>query len=266
YGDEGLNQAMARVAPATRVTRADRAGASAAPVEERLTAGRVQPSKLTPAQAAALERFYSFFDPNVTGPPRWQRFRQLTDDLRSMGKAATDALMQVLSSTGNSSDERRTAATLLGDLAAAEAQPRLQAIPDKDSDVLLRRAAASGLRRLDLPETAPYFQAIMANPAEDRFVRMSAASGLAQLGQAQGVQGLAQIFDEANGDGRGRDMAFRAIRSLDDSRAVPFIRGLLLSHPQVRYRLHAINFLSAQGDRQAVASLQQVASSPTEQP
>src|SRR5207248_6924450 len=114
-------------------------------------------------------------------------------------------------------------------LGAPGALASLQEVLEKDGDVLLRRAAASGLRRLQTPESAPYMEALMSNPAEDRFVRMSAASGLAQLGRTQGVAGLSQIFDESNGDGRGRDMAFRAIRSLDDERAVPFMRRLVTS-------------------------------------
>ena len=63
---------------------------------------------------------------------------------------------------------------------------------------------------------------ILANPNEDRFVRLSAAYGLAEAGQPQGVAGLTQIFVESTADGRGRDMAFRALAALDDTRALPF--------------------------------------------
>ena len=109
-------------------------------------------------------------------------------------------------------------------------------------------------------------QTLLANPAEDRFVRMSAAYGLAQLGNPQGVNGLVAIFEESNGDGRGREMAFRALTSLDDDRSLPFMRSLVTSGAEPGYRLQAIRFLTAMGDRQAVAALQQVAQSPIEQP
>ncbi|PWU18274.1 MAG: hypothetical protein C5B48_14875 [Candidatus Rokuibacteriota bacterium] len=216
---------------------------------------------------AALDRFYRYLD-EVKGPGgagRWQRTRQVADDLRAMGDVGAEALLKVLSA-GTSTDERRAAAQLLGDLQAQRALPLLQDILDKDSDVLLRRAAASAMRRLQTPDSIPTMEGLMANAGEDRFVRMSAAYGLAQQGRPQGVTGLVQIFDESNADGRGRDMAFRALASLDDDRTLSFMRRLLTSGAEVSYRLQAIRYLTAQGDQQALGPLQQLMQSPTEQP
>jgi HEAT repeat protein len=220
-----------------------------------------------PTVDAALERFYRYLnDTNDSGRgSRWQRVRELADDMRAMGNAGAEALLRVLAD-GTSTEERRLAAQLAGELQVAQALPLLQNILDKDSDVLLRRAAALGLRRLESAEAAPVMQALLANPAEDRFVRMSAAIGLAQLGQGMGVAGLMQIFDESAADGRGRDMAFRALSSLNDERSLPFMRQLLTSNVDVSYRLQAIRFLAAQGDRQALMPLELLMQSPTEQP
>ncbi len=106
----------------------------------------------------------------------------------------------------------------------------------------------------------------MANPDEDRFVRLSAAFGLAQLGNAQGIVGLEHIFNEAAGDGRGRDMAFRAMNSLNDGRLLPFMRQIVTSNVELPYRLQAIRYVGLQGDGQALGALQQVMQSATEQP
>jgi HEAT repeat protein len=221
----------------------------------------------TPTVEAALDRFYRYLG-EISGPggqPRWQKVRELVADLRAMGDAGADALLRVLGS-GASSDARRAAAQLAGELQLPQAQPLLQDILANDSDVLLRRAAASALRRLDTPDTVPAMETLLANPAEDRFVRMSAAYGLAQQGNPQGVNGLMQIFEESNADGRGREMAFRALTSLEDDRSLPFMRSLITSNAEPTYRLQAIRFLTAQGDRQALGALQQVVQSPIEQP
>ncbi len=253
-----------------RPGRAEPGGASRAAGAQDDRASSARSGQVTAATAptveAALERFYSYLQEmsESRGAGRWQRMRELADELRGMGTAGADALMRVLAA-GTSSDERRAAAQLLGELGVPGALASLQTVLDKDSDVLLRRAAASGLRRLQAPESAPYLDALIANPGEDRFVRMSAASGLAQMGKPQGVAGLVQIFDESNGDGRGREMAFRALNSLNDERALPFMRRLATSDAEVTYRLQAIRFLSAQGDQQALPSLQQIMQSPTEQ-
>jgi hypothetical protein len=239
------------------------------PQGDRASPGRAGGPAVVPVPTvdAALERFYRYLnDTDDSGRgSRWQRVRELADDLRAMGNAGAEALLRVLAD-GTSTEERRLAAQLAGELQVAQALPLLQNILDKDSDVLLRRAAALGLRRLESAEAAPVMQALLANPAEDRFVRMSAAYGLAQLGQAQGVAGLMQIFDESAADGRGRDMAFRALSSLNDERSLPFMRQLLTSNADVSYRMQAIRFLAAQGDRQALVPLEFLMQSPTEQP
>ncbi len=217
--------------------------------------------------AGALERFYKYLEAtrDTNGPPRWREARELIEELRAMGPAAGQALMQVLSS-GNDSDERRAAARLLGQLKVAEALPMLREIVDKESDLLLRRAAASGLRQLQTPESIPVMERMLSQHGEDRFIRLSAAVGLAESGRAHGVTGLTQIFNEAAADGRGRELAFRALASLKDERPVPFMRQLLTAQVEPGYRLQAIRYLSAQGDQQSLASLHVLMNSPSEQP
>jgi HEAT repeat protein len=215
----------------------------------------------------ALDRFYKYVEA-LNGPDgreRWQRARALVDELRSMGPAAGQALMQVLAA-GNDSDERRTAARLLGQLQVAEALPLLRDIIDREDDVLLRRAAAAGLRQLQTPESVPVMERLLTNSGEDRMVRLSAAVGLAQSGRPLGVTGLTQIFDESTNDGRGRELAFRALAGLNDERPLPFMRQLVASQAEPGYRLQAIRYLTAQGDQQALGALQVVMRSPTEQP
>jgi len=215
----------------------------------------------------ALDRFYRYLGDasGATGPARWRQMRDLVADFKAMGDAGTQALARVLAS-GSSSEERRTAAQLLGEMQDPRALPLLQDVLDRDGDVLLRRTAAGALRRLESPDTIPVLNTLLANPTDDRFVRMSAAYGLAQMGQLQGVNGLMQIFDEANADGRGRDMAFRALNSLNDERSLPFMRQVAASAGELSYRLQAIKFLTAQGDQQSLPALQQIMQSPTEQP
>jgi HEAT repeat protein len=182
-----------------------------------------------------------------------------------MGDAGTEALGRILSG-GTTTDERRIAAELLGRLGDPRAVSMLQDVLDKDSDVLLRRAAAASMRRLAAPESAPYMEALLRNGGEDRYVRMSAAYGLAQLGKREGVSGLSMIFDEAHADGRGREQAFRALRSLNDERSLPFMRDVAASAAEPTYRLQAIRFLTAQADRQSLDALQRIMTSPSEQP
>jgi HEAT repeat protein len=181
-----------------------------------------------------------------------------------MGDVAGKALMQVLAA-GNDSDERRAAARLLGSLQVPQSLPLLKDILEKDDDLLLRRAAAAGLRQLQTPDSLPVLEHILANGAEDRFVRLSAAYGLAEAGRPLGVNGLAQIFYESAADGRGREMAFRSLASLNDERSVPFMRQVMASEAEPSYRLRAIQYLTAQGDRQALPTLQVLMKSPTEQ-
>jgi HEAT repeat protein len=139
-------------------------------------------------------------------------------------------------------------------------------IIERDDDVLMRRAAASGLRQLQTPESIPVMETMLGNLGEDRMVRLSAAVGLAESGRTVGVNGLAQIFNESSADGRGRELAFRALTSLNDDRPLPFMRQLVTSDAEPAYRLRAIRYLTAQGDSQALASLQVVMRSPSEQP
>src|SRR5947207_2303325 len=198
------------------------------------------------------------------GRKRWQRARELVEELRGMGDVAGSALMKVLAA-GNDSDERRAAARLLGSLQIPQSLPLLKDIIQNDDDVLLRRAAAVGLRQLQTPESIPVMEHILANAGDDRFVRLSAAYGLAESGRPLGVTGLAQIFQESTADGRGRDMAFRALTSLNDERPLPFMRQVVASEAEPSYRLRAIQYLTAQGDRQSLPTLQTLMQSPTEQ-
>jgi HEAT repeat protein len=215
----------------------------------------------------ALQRFYRYLEAvrESDGRQRWEQARDLLDDLRAMGPAGAQALMQVLAS-GSDSEERRAAARLLGTLQVPEALPLLRDIIDRDEDLMLRRAAASGLRQLQTPESIPVMERLVVNPAEDRLVRLSAAYGLAESGRPLGVSALAQIFEEASADGRGRALAFRALTALDDERPLPFMRQVVTSHAEPAYRLQAIRYLTAKGDRQALAALQVVMSAPNEQP
>jgi hypothetical protein len=80
-----------------------------------------------------------------------------------------------------------------------------------------------------------------------------------------GVNGLAQIFNESAADGRGRELAFRAMTNLNDDRPLPFMRQLITSDAEPAYRLRAIKYLTAQGDGQALGALQVVMRSPNEQ-
>ena len=182
-----------------------------------------------------------------------------------MGDAAGHALMHVLA-TGNDSEERRAAARLLGTLQIPESLPLLRQIIERDEDVLLRRAAAAGLRQLQTAESLPVMEHMLTNLTEDRLVRLSAAVGLAESGRTIGVNGLGQIFHESAADGRGRELAFRALTSLNDDRPLPFMRQLVASDAEPAYRLRAIRYVATQGDSQALASLQVVMRSPGEQP
>jgi len=199
-------------------------------------ASRPGSSGSSPSIEAALDRFYRYLEATkgTEGRERWQRARELVEELRGMGDVAGVALMKVLSA-GNDSDERRAAARLLGTLQVPQSLPLLKDIVEKDSDVLLRRAAAVGLRQLQTPESLPVLENILANGGDDRFVRLSAAYGLAESGRTVGVTGLAQIFQESSADGRGREMAFRALVSLNDERVLPFMRQVVASEAEPSY-------------------------------
>lgn len=216
---------------------------------------------------AALERFHKYVEA-MNGPDgreRWQQMREIVNELRGMGDAAGQALLQVLAS-GSDSDERRLAARLLGTLQVPGAVPLFRDIIEKDPDLLLRRAAASALRQVQTPEAVPLMERLVVNPNEDRYVRLSAATGLANSGRPLGVLGLTHIFEESMADGRGRDAAFRALTSLNDERPLPFLRQLVTAQVEPSFRLRAIRYLSTHGDRQALAALQVVMHSPNEQP
>jgi hypothetical protein len=245
------------VAPSTMVASTPSTGAAApgSPV-----------ARPAPTVEAALERFYRYLEA-TTGPEgreRGQRMREMVSELRGMGDAGVQALMHVLAS-GTDSDERRAAARLLGTLQAPQALPLLKDIIEKEDDILLRRAAAAGLRQLQTAESMPVMERMLGNAAEDRFVRLSAALGLAESGRPIGVTGLAHIFDESAADGRGREMAFRALVSLRDERPLPFMRQLVTAQAEPSYRLQAIRYLTTQGDRTALPALQIVANNPREQ-
>ena len=233
------------------------------------TASSSRTTTVTPAQVqAALDRFYRYLEAtndSTGGRDRWQRAREMVDEMRAMGPAAGQALMQVLAS-GADTDERRAAARLLGQLQVAQALPVLKGIVENDNDLLLRRAAAAGLRQLQTPESLPVLERILTQPSEDRFVRLSAAVGLVESNRPLGVAGLTTIFEESMADGRGRDMAFRALANLKDERSLPFMRQLAGSQAEPGYRLQAIRYLSAQGDQQALGTLQALAHAPSEQP
>jgi hypothetical protein len=252
--------------PARRGSAAPRQGGPAADgVSSRPESGGA--AGPAPTVEVAIDRFYQYLEAlnGADGRERWQRVRELTEQLRAMGDSGAQALMQVLAN-GSDSDERRAAARLLGTLQVPQALPLLQNIIEKEDDVLLRRAAAAGLRGLQTPESVPVMERLLANPGEDRFVRLSAAAGLAQSGRPLGVSGLTQIFEESTADGRGREMAFRALNSLNDERSLPFMRQLVTSQAEPAYRLQAIRYLTGQGDRQALGALQVLMQSPNEQP
>lgn len=220
-----------------------------------------------PTEEAALSRVSKYLEETEGLGERERRahMRALIRDLRAMGEPAVTALLQTLETAGDSR-ERRVAATVLGALRDVRALPALQAVVEREEDLMMRRAASYGLRLLQLPETAPVLTSLLANQQDDRFVRLHAAYGLAQLGEAQGVAGLVQIFDEAESDGRGRVLAFRSLMSLNDPAALPLMRQLAVSDADASYRVAAMRFLAAQGDQEALPLLQRVLESPREQP
>ena len=60
-------------------------------------------------------------------------------------------------------------------------------------------------------------------------------------------------------------MLFRSA-GLSDERSLPFMRDLVNWSAEPGYRLRAIHYVAAQGDRQALPSLRVVMQSPQEQP
>ena len=226
------------------------------------------PGAPTPSVQAALDRFYRYLEvmnDSSAGRDRWRQAREVLDELRAMGPAAGQALMHVLAA-GTDTDERRSAARLLGQLQVGAALPLFKDIIERENDVLLRRAAAAGLRQLQTPESVPVMERLVVNPSEDRFVRLSASVGLAESGRTLGVTGLTHIFDESTTDGRGRELAFRALANLKDERPLAFMRQVATSPVEPGYRLQAIRYLSTQRDEQALATLQVLMHAGNEQP
>jgi hypothetical protein len=256
-----VNESLARAAAADRARGGQGSGdPSTAKADSQAKPGA------PPTVQAVLDRFYRYLESTKTSErERWQKGRELVEDMRSMGDVAGQALMHVLTA-GTDTDERRVAARMLGALHVPQSLPLLRDIVENENDVLMRRAAAAGLRQLQTPDSLPVLERLFANGSEDRFVRLSAAQGLAEAGRPYGVAGLAQIFDEAAADGRGRDMAFRALSGLNDDRPLPFMRQVVASQAEPGYRLLAIRYLTAHADRQALPTLQTVMLSPSEQP
>ena len=259
--DRLVEESLARAAAPERTARGQRQGDSHAARSD--SEKRAAPP---PSVQNVLDRFYRYLEATKTSErERWQKGRELVDEMRGMGDVAGQALMHVLTA-GNDTDERRVAARMLGALHVPQSLPLLRDIVENEGDVLMRRAAAAGLRQLQTPDSLPVLERLLANPGDDRFVRLSAAQGLAESGRPFGVAGLAQIFEEAAADGRGRDMAFRALSGLNDERPLPFMRQVVASQAEPGYRLLAIRYLSAKNDRQALPTLQTVMQSPSEQP
>lgn len=249
-------------APGPAMARADQP--AGAPASDPTKAAKATTS---PSVQAALDRFYKYLEATAAGAgrERWREARDLVQELKAMGAPAGQALMQVLAA-GTDTDERRAAARLLGQLQVANAVPLLRDVIERDDDLLLRRAAASGLRQIQTPDSMPVLERLLAQPSEDRFVRLSAAAGLAEFGKPNGVTGLVHIFEESTADGRGREMAFRALSNLKDDRPLAFMRQLANSQAEPGYRLQAIRYLSSHGDQQALVSLHVLMNSPSEQP
>ena len=224
--------------------------------------------KLSPAtQETALVRLDQFFE-DIAGMRRRERRqhrRSLVEELREMGEPAAAALLQLLEE-GATMRERRWAMRLLGELRDPIALPALQNVLGEDEDVRMRRNAARNLRRLQMHESIPALEYALNNPQEDRFVRIQAARGLAELGEPQGVEGLLEIFAEAVDDGRARFRAFRALTSLNDATAMPLMRQLAASDSDVSYRIRAVRFLGRNGNQDDLSLLQQVLESQNEQP
>jgi HEAT repeat protein len=242
--------------------------AAAAPTEQASTAAAAKAVQATPATVqTAMDKFYRFMESmaGLSDRERFQKGRELVEELRALGPAGGQALMQILG-TAKDTDERRAAARMLGALQFGQAVPLLRDVIDKDSDLLLRRTAAWSLQRLQSPDAVPVMERLVSQPSEDRIIRLSAATGLAEAGKPLGVSALTHIFDEAAADGRGREGAFRALRNLKDEQSVPFMRQVIGSQVEPGYRLQAIRYLSEKGDKQALPQLQVIMSSPTEQP
>ena len=215
----------------------------------------------------ALTRLHQFFE-DIAGMrrrARRQHRRSLVEKLREMGEPAVTALLHLLEE-GATLREQRWAMRFLGALRDPLALPALRNVLDLDEDVKMRLNAAKSLRRLQMPESIPSLEFALNNPQEDRFVRIQAAQGLAQLGESQGFNGLLDIYAEAVDDGRARFSAFRALISLNDAAALPLMRQLAVSESDVSYRIKAVRFLGRNGNHEDFSLLQKVLESQNEQP
>lgn len=228
--------------------------------------GAEQPDPPAP-QEVVWERFYQYLETTagMSWGQRRRHERTLVADLQALGEPAVEALMQLLQESMDSR-ERSTAAFILGSLQDPRAVPVLQEVLANEDDIVMRRAAARGMARVQTPDTIPILDTILGNAQEDRYMRLSAAYGLARMGENQGFDGLATIFEESSADGRGHYLTFRALTALDDPRALPLMRQIAVSESEVSYRLGAIRFLGAHGDQDALPFLQQVIDAPHEQP
>ncbi|MEM7250649.1 MAG: HEAT repeat domain-containing protein [Pseudomonadota bacterium] len=178
---------------------------------------------------------------------RWRQGRQLLEELRELGPGATEALQEALAEA-TTSRERATAATLLGGMQDPIAIPTLETLLVNEDDVIVRRAAARGLRLMESEEAIPILEAIVETDADDRFVRFNAALGLAQLGESGGVESLVDIFDETASDGAGRFWVFRALTRLDDRAALPAMRQVIHDDSDASYQVRALEFIARHGD------------------
>ena len=199
--------------------------AAAAPSRPRRAARRLRPrrSKLRSTASTSISRRPPAGNAGE-GRERWQRARQLVEDLRAMGDVGAQALMSVLAG-GTDSDERRAAARLLGQLQVAQSLPLLKDIIDKDE----RRPAAA--RRRQRPATAADARVHSrhgAHPGQSARGPLRAAERGVRAGRSGPGAGRRRAeprsSSESTADGRGRDMAFRALAALDDDRALPFMR------------------------------------------
>ena len=189
---------------------------------------------------------------------RRRQSRRLLEALRERGDAGTLALLRTLEE-GTTSRERQVAAALLGGMDDVEvALPVLNEIIASETDVMVRRGAARGLRIMDSHEAVPALSALAENTAEDRFVRYNAALGRDHL---------VGIYNEAtNTDGTGRYIAFRALTRLDDPAALPAMRVAVVPGNGLSYRVGALKFMARHGTTEDLPLVQSALDDPSKQP
>ena len=145
-----------------------------------------------PTVQAALERFYKYLEAERRGRgrERWRRRGSSSTSCARWARAAGQALMQVLAA-GN--DTRRAARGRAAARAASRSRRRcrcFRTIIEKDNDLLLRRAAASGLRQLQTPESIPVMERML-DPARGGSLRAAerrrGAGGIGQAARRRGT-------------------------------------------------------------------------------